>query len=189
MSTVVPTPNPARKHPDSTLGSSYEYTSVPLDSVMYPSEDGSPKPWRKGDQGKPFIAPGPTASTTRPDHMGGHRWSSSSASRPQNLRRFGLAWWKYHVKVQMNRKRLPRLLYGLSGLILLVIWLGIATSFAATLQSAEAANRIVSTNGGKPPPSIDQNALLLFLSGQISSFDPSKRTLSKSLLSAERAIR
>ncbi|KIM30382.1 hypothetical protein M408DRAFT_328000 [Serendipita vermifera MAFF 305830] len=70
-------------------------------------------------------------------------------------------------------------MYGLSGIILIAVWLGIATMFAMTLEKAETGNRRLSSNGTALPDGFSpENSIFFFVSGQISKFDPSSRTLS-----------
>jgi hypothetical protein len=75
------------------------------------------------------------------DEKNQHRWSWDSFSyAPPNIRRFSRAWWRYQWKVQVSRKKLPRLLYIITGVILLAVWAGVALSFAQNIHDGEAEN-------------------------------------------------
>lgn len=101
-----------------------------------------------------------------------------SVYRPPDLKRFSWAWWKYHMQVQLSGKRLPRLIYIVCGLFLLILWLGIAIGFAAGLFNDERNNRVINSGWSKPSRPFDRNGPLFFMAGQISAFDPSTRSLS-----------
>jgi len=80
---------------------------------------------------------------------------------------------------------MPRLLYIITGIILIGVWLGIAVQFAMTLQSAEASNE----NGYINTPAnvilsggFSTGTILFFLSGSLNTFDPSSGTLSEHFL-------
>ena len=174
---------PATPTPGTTYSYEPQYAPLPLSSasVSFPFENGDPKPWRQEEKGEvPAITDVPEDSK-RPRLLDPRRWSFSSAKRPTELRRFSFGWWKYYVRLQFGRKRFPRFLYAVCGIVLLGVWLSITSSFATSLLTNEANNRVVNVNSGDPTSmqGLNQPAALLFMSGQIGSFDSTTRTLSE----------
>ncbi|KAG8819933.1 hypothetical protein FRC19_009377 [Serendipita sp. 401] len=107
-----------------------------------------------------------------------NRWSYDTVDRPEGVRMFSPAWFKYHWAVQSSRKRLGRLLYIACGLILLAGWLTVTMLFGRNLETNEASNSRFSAhveNGLLPPP--PDRIGTLFLVGQLNSFDPFSRNL------------
>jgi hypothetical protein len=80
---------------------------------------------------------------------------------------------------------MPRLLYGLTGIILLAIWLGIATKFAMSLESAEARNAQGNAGDVKLSGAFSENSIMFFMSGSLNSFDPDTRDLSEYSISED----
>jgi hypothetical protein len=78
---------------------------------------------------------------------------------------------------------MPRLLYSLTGIILMIVWLGIATKFAMTLQSAEAMNGQGNSNDVKLSGAFSEDSIMFFMSGSLNQFDPDSRNLSEHLIS------
>lgn len=83
--------------------------------------------------------------TPGPHKSDSDSWSYISFP-PPNVKRFSRAWWRYIWKDQVNRRKLPRLLYSLTGVVLLVIWIGISTAFANNIEYTEARNSYMSDN-------------------------------------------
>ena len=75
---------------------------------------------------------------------------------------------------------MPRLLYALTGIILLLVWLGVATAFAMTLQSAEAQNLQGNLDDAtKLSGALSITSVMFFMSGSLNQFDPESRNLSE----------
>lgn len=75
---------------------------------------------------------------------------------------------------------MPRFLYGLTGILLMAVWLGIATRFAMTLQSAEAQNmkgNLDDINNPNLSGAFSINSVLFFVSGSLNMFDPDAKNL------------
>lgn len=108
-----------------------------------------------------------------------NRWSFDSAyARPPGLRRFTGPWFKWHWNLQVSRRRMPRLLYIMTGVLLMAGWLAVTLSFANNLKSNEAKNSAGSSiNSNAPPAPGDKNETFIFLSGQLNRFDTSLRSI------------
>ncbi|KAG8752306.1 hypothetical protein FRC14_007165 [Serendipita sp. 396] len=104
-----------------------------------------------------------------------NRWSYDTVSRPEGVRMFSPAWFKYHWAVQSSRKRLGRLLYIVCGLFLLAVWLTVTMLFGRNLETNEASNSAfyVRNGSGGAPDRIGN----LFLVGQLNTFDSGSRNL------------
>jgi hypothetical protein len=66
----------------------------------------------------------------------------------------------------------------------MTVWLGIATMFAMTLQSAEARNmkgNLEDINNPNLSGAFGINSVLFFMSGSLNKFDPDTKNLSKYL--------
>ncbi|KAG8813748.1 hypothetical protein FRC17_001443 [Serendipita sp. 399] len=113
-------------HPSNTPGSSQPLVYSPPPTI-YSSGD-----YRK----RPSQHPNQRSSS----------FDENGLLRPDNLTRFTLPWFKYRLKQQVRRKRLGRLLYVISGFVLLLIWLTITVFFGYHLESSEASNSSVYAN-------------------------------------------
>jgi len=65
----------------------------------------------------------------------------------------------------------------------MTIWLGVATAFAMTLQSAEAQNLQGNAGDVKLSGIFSESSVMLFVSGSLNQFDPDSRNLSEYLTS------
>ena len=75
---------------------------------------------------------------------------------------------------------MPRLLYILTGVILMTVWLGIASQFVMTLQSAEAENQQGNVDDpAKLSGAFGTNSVMFFMAGSLNQFDPDSRNLSE----------
>ncbi|KAG8822520.1 hypothetical protein FRC17_009558, partial [Serendipita sp. 399] len=106
-----------------------------------------------------------------------NRWSYDSIIRPDNMRTFSPTWFKYQWRLQSQRKRLGRLLYVISGFVLLLGWLTITIIFGRNLETNEATNSSVYANTQLSGPGASIHGEHLFLLGQLNSFDPLTRSL------------
>jgi hypothetical protein len=157
--------------------------SASAQNISFPSHLGSPPPtgsshtytysnaseyFKESDATYPphdFTA---AEAQPRPEihahHRPENRWSFDSTYRPQNMKRFSKAWWRYYWVLQVSKRRLPRLIYVCSGIILLAVWSGVSAAFANNLHQAEISNARVDsslnlTSGG----AIDSNFALVRL--------------------------
>lgn len=86
-------------------------------------------------------------------HDDPNRWSFDSVyARPPGLKRFTGAWFKWQWRLQVSRRRMPRLLYILSGVLLMAGWLSITLSFTNNLKSNEAKNSAGDAINGPQAP-------------------------------------
>ncbi|CAG7850932.1 SubName: Full=Uncharacterized protein {ECO:0000313/EMBL:CCA74578.1} [Serendipita indica DSM 11827] len=156
-------------------GASHTLASTPLPNANATIYTDPYNP-NKSDLAHDFT---PAAQHAHGQHDDLNRWSFNSAyERPPGLRRFSGAWFKWHWNLQVSRRRLPRLMYILTGLLLMVGWLSITMSFINTLKHHEAKNSAASAiNANAPPAPGHENQTFVFMSGQLNRFDPSLRTL------------
>ncbi|KAG9032011.1 hypothetical protein FS842_004183 [Serendipita sp. 407] len=123
----------------------------------------------------------PYADTSPPEHVIGRndskRLSYISIARPEGMKMFSPAWFKYHWAVQSSVKRLGRLFYIASGVFLLFLWIVTTLVFGNRLESNELSNMIISVNGSGALPHPPDRIGTLFLVGQLNSFDPVTRNL------------
>ncbi|KAG8822230.1 hypothetical protein FRC19_006350 [Serendipita sp. 401] len=123
----------------------------------------------------------PYADTSPPEPVIGRndskRLSYISIARPEGMKIFSPAWFKYHWAVQSSVKRLGRLFYIASGVFLLFLWIVTTLVFGNRLESNELSNMIISVNGSGALPHPPDKIGTLFLVGQLNSFDPVTRNL------------
>lgn len=155
----------------------HNYAAVPLSNSLTPNTtpyEGYQYTHTGESSSAPILADGSNRSEPYKPLM----WSSSTSERPLAPRRFSMSWWRYKFRVGMAQRGFSRLVYGLSGALLIIIWFAIALAFAFNLRAAEDANRVVNVNNGQTfLAGLNRDVPLLFISGQFSSFDSSTRNL------------
>ena len=170
-STPSATPNYQTQFHTSSASSSatFHYDDPPV--IGAGGTTDSPKPWpgKLPTDSNPNLYTDPyNTGKTDPSHdftpnvqhtqlHGRHddpnRWSFDSAyARPPGLKRFTGAWFKWQWRLQVSRRRMPRLLYILSGVLLMAGWLSITLSFTNNLKSNEAKNSAGDAINGPQAP-------------------------------------
>ncbi|CAG7850933.1 SubName: Full=Uncharacterized protein {ECO:0000313/EMBL:CCA74039.1} [Serendipita indica DSM 11827] len=189
------TPNHQTQLPMSSAPSTTPYQYDDATVIGYGGATDSPKPLA----GEPYHNTNPKIYTDpyntskvdlthdfTPDvqnadgrHDDPNRWSFDSGyARPPGLKRFTVAWFKWHWNRQVCGRRMPRLLYILTGLLLMIGWLTITLSFTNTLKYNEAKNSgAYAINSNVPPAPGNESKTFIFMSGQLNRFDSSTRTL------------
>jgi hypothetical protein len=125
-----------------SIDTSNDYQPHRTDSANYVS---SPVPWRQSmvslhyDSNTPMDMGQQTAPAS-------HRWTYTD--KPLEMKTFSRPWWRFHWNVQVSRRRLPRLLYAVTGALCLGLWLAVAAGFANNLQSSEYVNGMYQPGAG-----------------------------------------
>lgn len=127
-----------------SIDTSKDYDPPRMDSADYPYVS-SPTTWRQSVTSLHYD--GDTlegvGQQTQPIP---HRWSYTA--KPAGVKTFSKTWWRFNWNVQVSQRRLPRLLYAVTGALCMCLWLAVAAGFANNLQSTEARNSLYNPEPG-----------------------------------------